>query len=284
MYLLAPDKHYKALELLKAADTNTLFAEVVARNEVCGQIFADDPDDPEIFYIRHPYYMTFLCGRQDNSEFNRRLLDYMQNTTGNRTRVEWLQVYPRPWDILIREGLGHSFSVENPKSPYDPVIYEAPDQRRLTLQWERLNFRFDADLYNKLKANYTDCPFEIRPTDRGAFEDMKGAVTPKNFWNDADHFLKDGIGFTVFDKDNPLSTAFCSYRNEKYLELGIETVASARGGGLAIQACAPLLDYCIKNGYRPLWSCHSGNIGSIKLAERLGFVLDAITPYYRIGF
>lgn len=82
-------------------------------------------------------------------------------------------------------------------------------------------------------------------------------------------------------KNNLASTAYSSFIHADQFELGIETIEEYRGKGFAEQACDSIIDYCIANGYEPIWACRLENTGSYKL--KLGFVPSAEIPYYRLS-
>ncbi|MFA9378034.1 MAG: GNAT family N-acetyltransferase [Lachnotalea sp.] len=95
--------------------------------------------------------------------------------------------------------------------------------------------------------------------------------------------MKNAIGYTVVKEDNILiSTAFAAFVDEKRLEIGIETNEEFRGSGFATLVCSRLIDYCIAKGYEPVWSCNGANMGSRKLANKLGFEELKKVPYYRL--
>jgi len=56
-----------------------------------------------------------------------------------------------------------------------------------------------------------------------------------------------------------------------------------RGRGFAYHACAALIEYCIRKGLMPVWSCRYENTASYRLAQRLGFVPTLYLPYYRLA-
>ena len=112
---------------------------------------------------------------------------------------------------------------------------------------------------------------------------MKGSVVPFYFWDSEDDFLKNGVGFSLFYKDKLSSTAYSSYIHDDKLELGIETVEEFRGKGFAEYTCSALIDYCIENNFEPVWACRLENIGSYKLAQKIGFIPSAEIPYYRLS-
>lgn len=92
-----------------------------------------------------------------------------------------------------------------------------------------------------------------------------------------------GMGFTAYSpEDCPISTAFAAYVIGNKFEIGIETREEFRGQGYAESVCSHMIDYCLEKGYEPVWGCNSGNTGSWKLANKLGFEEVARRPYYRL--
>jgi len=79
------------------------------------------------------------------------------------------------------------------------------------------------------------------------------------------------------------ATSYSSFIRDDMLELGIETVESFRGKGLAQHVCSALIDYCVKNNYEPIWACRKENIGSYKLAQKLDFEPTKEILYYRLS-
>lgn len=112
---------------------------------------------------------------------------------------------------------------------------------------------------------------------------MKGSVIPSNFFRDADDFEKNGIGFSLFEDDNLATTAYSAFIQDNKIELGMETLKEYRGKGYAQLACAALIDYCIAHKYDPVWACRLENIGSFKLAQKLGFQPTEELKYYRLS-
>ncbi len=47
--------------------------------------------------------------------------------------------------------------------------------------------------------------------------------------------------------------------------------------------CSTLIEYCLENSYEPVWACRLENVGSYKLAEKLGFEMYGEVPYYRLS-
>jgi RimJ/RimL family protein N-acetyltransferase len=113
---------------------------------------------------------------------------------------------------------------------------------------------------------------------------MPGTVVPRFFWDSAMDFLQNSKGFTLFVDNQPVSTAFASFLIGDILEIGIQTVDGLYGKGYSALSCCKLIDYCVENNLEPIWSCKKDNIGSVKLAQKLGFEVVRIGTYYKINY
>jgi len=66
------------------------------------------------------------------------------------------------------------------------------------------------------------------------------------------------------------------------LEIGIETTKGYVRKGFALQSCSALIDYCLENKLEPVWGCKLENVGSFKLAQKLGFEPTFFIPFYKL--
>ncbi len=275
MKLLEKEDYTKLTEPLKKVTINKLFARSVVEHKVTGKVFVDNPDNPKTYYVVHPYGMTLLFGDCNNEAFNSSFRDHSLNINHVRDTHEWMQAFPDNWHNVLKELFKDCLikSAEN-KAKKETGIIELNT---------RVNFKFNHDKYlNFRKANLA-LDIKIVRTDKQIFRDMKGSVVPFYFWDSEDDFLKNGVGFSLFYKDKLASTAYSSYIHDDKFELGIETVEEFRGKGFAGYTCSALIDYCIQNNYEPIWSCRLENIGSYKLAQKIGFIPTAEIPYYRLS-
>lgn len=273
---LLEKQDYKILtEPLKKVTINNLFARSVVEHKVTGKILVDDPGNPQTFYVVHPYGMTLLFGDCNNEAFNSSFRDYSLNIHHVRVTHEWMQAFPGNWDNVLRELFkDHLIKSTENKAKEETGIIELNT---------RVNFRFNRDKYLNFRKTNLAPDIRIVRTDKRIFRDMKGSVVPFYFWDSEDDFLKNGVGFSLFYKDKLASTAYSSYIHDNKFELGIETVEAFRGKGFAEYTCSALIDYCIENNYEPIWACRLENIGSYKLAQKIGFIPSAEIPYYRLS-
>ncbi len=120
-------------------------------------------------------------------------------------------------------------------------------------------------------------------TDKKIYEEMTGSVVPASFWDTAEDFITNGVGFSLFYNQNLAATAYSAFIHDNKLGLGIETTPGFRGKGFAQLACSALIVYCLETGYEPVWACRLENVSSYKLAEKLGFEMYSEVPYYRLS-
>lgn len=275
MEILKPEHYYKLNEPLKKVSINNLFARSVIERKVTGKVFVDNTDHPKTYYVIHPYGMTLLFGDSTNEVFNKSFRDYSLNISHSRNKYEWMQAFPESWDNVLLELFKDCMvtSSEN-KSGKETGIIELNT---------RVNFKFNLNNYLNYRKIPSSPELKIVRTDREIFRAMKGSVVPFYFWESENDFLENGIGFSIFYKNNLVSTAYSSFIHDHQLELGIETAEEFRGKGFAAFACSALIDYCIENSYEPIWACRLENTGSYKLAQKIGFKPITEIPYYRLS-
>ena len=256
MFLLDESMYHKVLKPLGEVTLNKLFARSVVEKHVSGKIYVDNTENPSTFYVLHPYGMALLFGNNENTGFNQGFVAYAGNIHKERNRQEWLQAFPPVnWDSIIRSLLGN-IEINT-----------------------RVNFKFNALKYPVRKDTIMP-PYQIQRTGKELFEKMNGSVIPRYFWESADHFFNMGVGFSAIYNSEPVSTAYSAFIHDRQLELGIETVESHRGKGLAFYTCCALIDYCLQNDYEPVWACKLENNASCNLAKKLGFEPVITIPYY----
>jgi hypothetical protein len=275
MILLDKKEYNKLLEPLTKVLINNLFARSVIEKCVTGKVYVNKINNPTTFYVVHPYGISLLFGNCNNNDFNEKFKEYALNTNKVRDKHEWMQAYPRDWDKVL-DGLfkGHlvkfSENIENNEN-----IIELNT---------RVNFKFNIEKYLNFKRENLTKYYEIVRTDKQMFHAMRGSVIPLYFWDNADEFYKNGVGFSLFSDKKLASTAYAAFiLDDNKLEIGIETVEEFRGKGFAQYTCSSLIDYCISHKYEPIWSCKRENTNSYRLAQKLGFEPTLEIPFYRLS-
>jgi GNAT superfamily N-acetyltransferase len=275
MELLDERLYERLTNPLKQVKFNNLFARSVIEKKVSGQVFVDNIENPKTFYVVHLYGMSLLFGDSQNTDFNNKYLAHSLNTNKVRDRHEWMQAYPDDWDKVISDLFSNSMikSLENNENKESGII-------ELNT---RINFKFNREKYIANKKMVLPQTCEIVQTDKTIYEEMKGSVIPSYFWDTADDFIGNGVGFSLMCNKKLAATAYSAFIHDNKLELGIETIPEFRGKGFAQLTCSALIDYCIERDYEPVWACRIENINSFKLAEKLGFEVSNEIPYYRLS-
>lgn len=273
MKQLNPEQYSKAKAALQKVSFNNYFARSVIEKHVNGRVYADCQDHPTTFYVLHPYGMSLLFGNPNNHFFNRQFRDYVFGRHNNRSHAEWMQAFPKEWDDVLPE-----------------IFRDQPNDESENGRWEmkdvierhtRVNFSFNHKSFQAFRNKVRLSEYEIIFAERNCFTQMEGSVIPKNFWDSEDDFLSKGAGYYVMIDGQPASCSFSAFVHDNILELGIETLPSFRGMGLATYACVALIDYCLARKLLPIWSCRLENTSSYKLALKLGFEPVKELPYYK---
>ncbi len=113
---------------------------------------------------------------------------------------------------------------------------------------------------------------------------FEGAVDPwvvNTVWGGPERFVEQAFGWAVLAAGGNLAS-FCAVcaigGGEAEVEIG--TNPEHRRRGLALAAGAPFIEDCLARGLTPAWTCASGNAGSERLAELLGFAfVRTVTGY-----
>ncbi len=269
-------ENYKKLStLLGAVPFNTLFAKVVIEGKINGRVFADNESNPSVGLIVHSYGMALLFGNTQNSSFNDKLVSFLKNDSLNSTTAKWLLISPNDWKSKLSLLLNKSLIDAN-GLPEDEHLQKLK-QSHILLS-ERVNFKFDMKSFRD-NGNIPE-GFELKRIDKEIYRKISGTVVPHFFWNNEDDFLKNAIGFSLLCDGEVVSSCFASFIVRNKLELGIETSLKFRKGGYAVYPARALISYCLLNGYESIWACRKENVGSFKLAEKLGFFPSTYHPYY----
>ena len=113
--------------------------------------------------------------------------------------------------------------------------------------------------------------FEMRRIDAENIGKLDGRIKPSFSWESDESFLAKGVGFCVMHGDTPAAWAFSAAVSDDEIDIGVETLERFRGKGLAAAAASEMIRFSLAAGKKPVWACHAGNIGSQKVAEKLGF-------------
>ena len=150
----------------------------------------------------------------------------------------------------------------------------------------RYAFRKDTQFDRERLARLAMPPqgFSIRPIKRADYAEMLAAEWSRDFVSNfasAEEFERDGIGFIAMnDRGESVAGASSYSRYSTGIEVQVETREEHRRLGLATACSARLILGCLERGLYPSWD--AANPTSVKLAEKLGYVLKCEYEVYEI--
>lgn len=271
MFKLSESDYSKVKPLFNNVPINTYFAQAVIDGMAVGRVFVDDLTQPTVAYVIHSYGMSLLVGNYQNQQFNVLLSNFWQTTV--REHDEYLQCYPAQWDMVVTKLF-----------PQPVISCDCVDSSNINgriIQHTRVNLAFNQEKFMALNEQIKFDNYDIRELSADDFFAYNGSVVPNLFWRNSEIFLTNAKAFALYIDGSIASVAFSSCQNSHVLELGIETNPMLRGKGLAKVVCARLINYAIELNLEPVWACREGNIGSLILAQSLGFVVKCKLPYYQ---
>ena len=160
--------------------------------------------------------------------------------------------------------------VETPRA-FEPVLRQAYPRAGV---WQRVIQRLEP-------SRLTEAPpvdAEVRPlepADRDGVRQLSlGLAWIADTWNGPVGLVRSGRAWGAFVKSRLVSVACSFFVGERFEDVGIVTEPDFRGRGLA-QACAhAVCADIVRRGRAPSWSTSPDNVGSLRVAAKLGFTLD----------
>ncbi len=149
-----------------------------------------------------------------------------------------------------------------------------PDAKKVTRYAIKKDTRFDVAA---LKKNLRLLPYgyELKAIDGKIYDlCLENPVTADfvSAFESKETYLKDGRGVVIL-KDGKIVSGASSYtRYSEGIEIEVDTVEEERRKHLALIVCSALILQCLEEGLYPSWDAH--NMGSVRLAKRLGYEFD----------
>jgi len=289
MIKIEPSQYHLVLPLVEDVNFDKVFAQAVIDQIQNGSIFVDNIQHPNTAFISHFVSgFSLLCGNQNNDLFNHQLIEIMLKEANTKPKQIRLVTYPDTWNEKLNNLLGDrlkDYSVICNDSNLDQ------DEKIITLKkvlsenvlaFERVRFKFNKSVFINRQDFFNQIPkgFKLKRIDEKNYIKITGKIIPSFSWDTMEKFLSKGIGYCLLKDEMVVSTSFSSFISNDMIDVGIETDQNFRGQGLGVYPAAAMIMYCLENGFNPIWGTNFDNIGSRRVANKLGYEEDFYHPFY----
>lgn len=103
------------------------------------------------------------------------------------------------------------------------------------------------------------------------------------YWDGPDGLAASGYGWGAFVDGHLAAVACTAFLGENYEDIGVVTEPPFRGLGLSPACVLALCGEIRARGHQPSWTTSPDNLASIRVAEKLGFVLQREDVLYVVG-
>ena len=241
MIELSPPQFETVLALFdpNVPSSTNLFSVLEGRNR--GRVFVDDGNDIRraIAVTRHGF--TFVGGEADQEFLDRAVARLRQET-------ELKLVWPARNGSTLRPPPSQSGHV--PRFHYydrSPSVEMAEALRQLP---------------GGTRISQTDAALLRRCLWRDMVIEAFGSTAA---------FVEHGVGFCLMKDSEILSEAVGLFHGAGHFNIGVITNAAHRGCGHASRVAAHLAEQCESKGIPTVWVCDQSNLGSARIAEKLGY-------------
>jgi hypothetical protein len=101
-------------------------------------------------------------------------------------------------------------------------------------------------------------------------------------WHDIEDYFQDGIGYALLTDDTVVSWCSTDYVSSNVCDLYVETFDSHTHRGFGTVVALACVKECLNQHYEVNWHCWHDNVGSIRIAEKIGFSHKATQRVYSI--
>lgn len=169
--------------------------------------------------------------------------------------------------------------VSNPRLPQYFHLY-APSQR--IIDWISNDASFNTKLRARTQLEYQGSKLKLAVVPTFEIQEIgidhihllgkNGLPDTSTFWSGDDDFLKNSLSVIALTENKEIAAICYSAANAlNKAEVDIYTAESYRGSGLGKLVTSKFINLCLENSITPNWDCFNDNLGSLKIAESLGF-------------
>ena len=186
-------------------------------------------------------------------------------------------------DRAIKEGLSY-FKVKTLSASLDNSITDIFQNIPLhktnklfyTFQAKRVkaypNPRLEGIRYHLIDADFLE---------EGQFENNHYVKSEVEWmWPSLERFKAKGFGMAAVVDASIICWCTAEYVSENKCGIGIEVIEEFQNKGIATTTAAHFLEHCMKQNIVAHWECDKDNIGSVRVAEKVGFEKTEETVFW----
>lgn len=224
-----------------------------------GKVYTDNSNSPKSALIWNQGMQGFyFIGEANNETFKKEIKEYIDN-------------------ILIDELLEYNinwFEISAISEKWEDTIEELFVEKGIQYEYQ-LVYRMNEKLV-KYDKDENKCKYSIEKLKRDV---MKSNISNIDyitkelelFWGTMDNFFNHGTCYLAIENNKIASVCYSGFKADNVETIGIETLSDYRKKGYAYDLATKFINACNEKGSIPYWDCSKDNLGSVVLAEKLGF-------------
>ena len=270
MLVPLPKERYNRIQALCRGFDYQLIITAVIEHTSPGRVLVDNTDHPNSCFLSTAEG-CFLAGDPNNQVFNIELGNYIQERmTAGKTgpadeRELILSIVPTEWTQQFATIFPTKTPTRIPRRYYTCT----------RLKWKQ-------HVPNTFTILRVDPPLLANPN-ISISDHIPSWITSN--WGSQAAFMEHGFGFTMMHQNQLVSWSLADCISGNRCEIGIHTLPEYRRQGLATLTAAATVDYALQHGFTQIgWHTSEDNIGSIKIAEKVGFQRSTDYTWYLFRF
>ena len=125
------------------------------------------------------------------------------------------------------------------------------------------NPRLEGIQYHLIDADFLE---------EGRFENIQDVKSEIEWmWPSLERFLEKGFGTAAVLDASIICWCMAEYVSKSKCGMGIEVIDEFQNKGIATATAAHVLEHCLNQNIVAHWECDKDNIGSVRVAEKVGF-------------
>ena len=267
IYELNKVNYHKAAELFTSLKTNTAIESIFNyKNEA--RLFVDNLEKPKSLLILNSWAYYYLAGDSTNDDFNTSMVAFLEE-----------EFFPD----CINSDTNTEFAFYPDNDKWCNKIEDLFSYMNLTKSGKTY-FVYNKKRFNQYWRDEIPEGFKIKRISQEMIDSIEKNTEFIDYikfaWASLDEFFEKGFGYCAVNENDFANICISIFASENEREVGIKTFSDFQRKGLAYLTACAYVEECLEKQFIPVWSCFSDNAKSVKLAEKLGYMIEDSHPIY----